>query len=1006
MTSEQWHRIKAITADALERNPAERDSFVMSVCADDEEVRREVLRLVNEAQNLSSDFLSMAVGNVRHVLRQHILQRQSFVPDAKPTPLAVTGKMLGHYRIESKLGEGGMGVVFRAFDTHLDRPVAIKVLPAHLLLDAQGRKRFIREAKAASALNHPNIVTIYDINSAELEGQTVDYIAMEYVPGRTLHSLIHRGGLELQTGLKYAVQIADALAAAHAAGIVHRDIKPANVMVTDLGVVKVLDFGLAKQIESAEEAEDATETLGQAADITARGIVVGTAAYMSPEQARGLRLDARSDIFSFGAVLFEMATGRRAFPGESRISSAGAVLHKDVEAPSKTNPRLPAELDRIIRRCLRKDPEYRFQHMVDVKVALREIQEESESAKAKPLSTQPKLWIAGLCGCLLLAAAGVLVYRQAGRRSSEAPGVPQLTRLTSDTGLTTDPAISPDGKLLVFASDRAGEGNLSLWVRQIGGGQPIRLTLDNSDNVQPDFAPDGTQIVYRSERDGGGIYTIPTLGGEARLIARYGRNPHFSPDGTRIAYWVGDRQAVSNIYVVSANGGQPKALSFRPVLHTARYPIWSPDGKYLMFCGNPALHPNVEREPYDWWVASVETGAAFKTNAFPTLEHAGLLTSYNLAPGAWLNDRVLFIAGPRRQSLPGGHIPNPNESANLWQAGISGSTWKFTSSLTRLTFGTDLTSRFSVSGTGQVVFSSLSENFDVWSLPADTSRGKVLGSLERLTQDTAADSYPSITADGKRMVFWSNRSGSANIWLKDLESGTERRLTQGSAYETFPMFSPDGSHFAYSSVEAPKKPAIFFATLDRDGQVGPAREVCEGCGNLSDLSADGRTLSYGDKAGVVSVNASTGEKAVMPTDRADWLADPRFSPDGRWIAFHTIESMVARRIYVAPAPGREGPWIPVTDGNGMDRLTAWSPDGGMLYFTSEGDGFRCIAARRLDLETRQPVGDVFYVYHLHNARRSMMSLINVNMSRLSVARDKIVFTLDERTGNVWTMRLP
>jgi len=288
----------------------------------------------------------------------------------------------------------------------------------------------------------------------------------------------------------------------------------------------------------------------------------------------------------------------------------------------------------------------------------------------------------------------------------------------------------------------------------------------------------------------------------------------------------------------------------------------------------------------------------------------------------------------------------------------------------------------------------------------DSSKGKVQGSVERLTHDTAADSYPSITADGKRMVFWSDRSGNADIWLKDLESGAERRLTMDPAYETFPMISPDGSQFAYSSVGRPKKPAIFLATLDRDGQMGPARKVCEDCGNLSDLSADGRTLSYGDQAGVVSVNGATGEKTAMPKARADWAADPRFSPDGRWISFHTIDSPVSRRIYVAPAPGIAGPWIPITDGTGMDRLTAWSPDGGMLYFISEADGFRCIAARRLDTKTKQPIGNVFYVYHIHDAQRSMMSLINVNMARLSVARDKIVFTLDERTGNVWTMKLP
>jgi serine/threonine protein kinase len=926
----------------------------------------------------------------------------------------MVGKTLGHYQIEAKLGEGGMGLVFRALDTHLDRIVAIKVLPPHSLSDPEGRKRFVREAKAASALNHPNIITIYDINAAEVDGQLVDYIAMEYVPGQTLRSLIKRKGLELQESLRYAVQMADALAVAHAAGIIHRDIKPANVMVTDLGLVKVLDFGLAKLAERADEHDiDATETIQLETDLTARGVVIGTAAYMSPEQARGQRIDARTDVFSFGAVLYEMVTGKRAFPGEDQISVLEAVLHKEVAPPSEVNPQLPSEVERVVIRCLRKDPSYRFQHMVDVKVALRELKEESETGKLKLLSgvsvqriRRWRPWVLILCTCALLAAGGLLVSRRLVWRSSESTGALELTRVTSETGLTTDPDISPDGKLLVYASDRAGEGNLSLWVRQMAGGQPIRLTSDTADNAQPDFAPDGTQIVFRSEREGGGIYVIPALGGEARLIARYGRNPQFSPDGSRIAYWVGDRQSSSEIYVMPASGGQARALVFHPPVHTARYPIWSPDGKYLMFCGSPGLHPNAQRETYDWWVASVETGAVFKTEAFSALDKAGLLTSYTLAPGAWLNDQVLFSAGPKRQSLPGGHIPNPNESANLWQAGISHDNWKITGPPRRLTFGTDLTARFSVASTGQVVFSSLSENFDVWSLPIDSSKGKVQGPLERLTQDAAGDSYPSITADGKRMVFWSDRSGNADIWWKDLENGQERRLTLDPAYETFPMISPDGSAFAYWSVEAPKQPEIFLAPLGSDGHPGPAHKVCEDCGNLSDLSADARTLSYGDPAGGISVMGATGEKTALAKVLPNFAADPRFSPDGRWISFHTIESPVSRRIYVAPAPGIAGPWIPITDGTGMDRLTAWSPDGGMLYFISEADGFRCIAARRLDPKTKQPIGSVFYVYHFHNARRSMMSLINVNMARLSVARDKMVFTLLERTGNIWTMKLP
>ena len=284
----------------------------------------------------------------------------------------MVGRNVSHYRILEKLGQGGMGVVYKALDTHLDRLVAIKVLPPERVADADRKRRFVQEAKAASALNHSNIVTIHDIDSAD----GIDFISMELVAGKTLDKWIPRHGLRLNEALKYSVQIADALAAAHSAGIVHRDLKPGNVMATEQGLVKVLDFGLAKLTEpSAPGENEATRTLKPT---TEEGSIVGTVSYMSPEQAEGKKIDTRSDIFSFGSLLYEMVTGRRAFQADSPVATLSAILREEPKPASQVVEGLPRELERVIGRCLRKNPERRFQAMPDLKVALEELKEESD----------------------------------------------------------------------------------------------------------------------------------------------------------------------------------------------------------------------------------------------------------------------------------------------------------------------------------------------------------------------------------------------------------------------------------------------------------------------------------------------------------------------------------------------------------------------------------------------------------------------------------------------------
>ena len=405
-------------------------------------------------------------------------------------PLLGPGSKLSHFEILEKLGEGGMGVVYKAHDIRLNRSVALKLLPPEKVADPDRKRRFIQEAQAASKLNHPNIITIYDIESTN----DADIIAMEYVAGKTLGELISRRGMPFDEVLKYAIQIADALATAHSAGIVHRDLKPGNIMVSGSGHVKVLDFGVAKLTEAFAPGEDEpTRTVH-----TAEGIIVGTASYMSPEQAQGKPLDARSDIFSFGAVLYEMMAGQRAFRGESPVSTLSAILHEEPKPISEIAPAVPRDLEKIIRRCLRKDPERRFQHMADVKVALRELKEDSDSgamaeAVAIPsVRRQRTLWRALLL--VALATAGFAAWLTYIRTDATENLIP--IPLTSYSGMERQPSFSLDGSQIAFSWDGEKQDNFDIYVKVIGPGAPLRLTTHAGPDFSPAWSPDGRQIAF------------------------------------------------------------------------------------------------------------------------------------------------------------------------------------------------------------------------------------------------------------------------------------------------------------------------------------------------------------------------------------------------------------------------------------------------------------------------------------------------------------------------------
>ncbi len=643
-------------------------------------------------------------------------------------------RVIAHYEIVDKLGEGGMGIVYKARDTRLDRIAALKILPPDKTQDAERKRRFVQEAKAASALNHPNIITIYDINADD----GVDFIAMEFVAGRGLDRLIAKQGLRAPEALRIAVQIADALAAAHAAGIIHRDLKPRNIMVTDSGLVKVLDFGLAKLTEkSGIGQESPTETL---AAETEEGVVLGTIAYLSPEQAQGLKLDPRSDIFSFGAVLYEMLTGHRAFRGETKVSTIAAILNREPEPLAETTPR---ELDRIVHRCLRKDPARRFQTMADLKVALEELKEESDSGRLDAQGvTLPgrSRWTMVIAGVAIAALVLLGAWWLWGRRPAPTAGARDLRQLTYDDGDTGFPGLSPDAKLVAYHSDRAGPGRYDIWVQQTSGGSAIRLTKGPGSHQHPVFSGDGSKILFDSTGPPPGIYEVSALGGEPRLVAPDGILPAVSPDGRNIAY-IGRTSTSSQLLMVPASGGELRTIAPGFSAGMIR-PVWAPDNQQVIFYGLKTGQP----ETIEWWSVPASGGSPHLV----PWSHWAAENRYLGNGSAWFPGDV-FLAWLTKDG-----------NTQIYRIRSSGPSTSFKLGEPEpLTFGGSL-NQYPTFAAGKIAFQSGTEQGGIWSLPADTNQGRVTGALEKLTAEKANFSYVALTPDGKIMTFSSDRTGSRN----------------------------------------------------------------------------------------------------------------------------------------------------------------------------------------------------------------------------------------------------
>jgi eukaryotic-like serine/threonine-protein kinase len=605
------------------------------------------------------------------------------------------GDRVGAYEIVAAIGAGGMGEVYRARDTRLGREVAIKVLPLDRATDEHRRRRFVQEAQAASALNHPHIVTIHEIESAG----DLDFIVMEYVRGKSLDQIIPRAGMRLNELLRVAISVADALAAAHARGLIHRDLKPANVIIGDDGSVKVLDFGLAKLIGAEGKPEDETVTHLVDAGLSAPGAIAGTAAYMAPEQATGGKVDARSDVFSFGAMLYEMATGTRPFKGVSTADVLAAVVRTHPPPPTLVAT-IPGELERLILRCLRKDPDRRYQTMLDAKIELQEIKEESDSGSlSPPITAAPHRQsrhrlVSAVVIVLAVAAAAAWFATQRVRRSGMAtadrgqsssllPAVP----FTTFPGQEVAPTFSPDGSQIAFAwSPEGPQDQFDLYVKVIGSEKALRLTQHPADFIFPVWSADGRQIAFsRMARDGAGIFVISPLGGSERKLAT-----------AQFEYFL---EAILS---------------------------WSPDGKLLAF--------SEKRSPGDFGIAVMDVATLEKRWQEPPSRDCRMSwvpafspDGQSLALGCMLTYGVndLFVA-----SMSGG----PARRITRVQGDWTGMTW--TADGRSLIFGAE---------------------GDLWRVPVSG------GEPERLVTGRNA-AMPAVSRNGQRLAFTAQTLSNVNIW--------------------------------------------------------------------------------------------------------------------------------------------------------------------------------------------------------------------------------------------------
>ena len=864
-----------------------------------------------------------------------------------------SGTDLGPYKIIALLGVGGMGEVYRARDSRLGREVAIKVLPNSFSRDPDRLRRFEQEACAASALNHPNILAVYDVGTHD----GAPYLVTEFLEGTTLRDRLRDGALPPRKAVDYAVQIVHGLAAAHVKGIVHRDLKPENVFVCRDGRAKILDFGLAKLI--APERGDATVTDLELDNQTQEGAVMGTAGYMSPEQVRGEKADQRSDVFSFGAVLYEMLSGQRAFEGRSSADRASAILKEEPPDLLTKDRNIPAALDRIVRHCLEKDAELRFQSARDLAFHLESSSSIAESGPGVTRALPRTGFGAALrwpMAFLVLAVVAAGAWLLRGRAEPSAKAV-KFLRLTDSVGLEESPSFSPDGRAVAFVSDSTE--TRQIWIRLLAGGPPLQITNGLGPHLEPRWSQDSAAIIYFTPPTGGStqgaLWEVPALGGTPRQLVSSMSGADVSHDGKRMTFFrLNGRQI--ELVVTERDGSNPQVLTRAVTTFSYRQPRWAPDDASIAY-----LHSQ-QNWMDDLYVVPSSGGD------FRRLTHES-----NLMSGfAWSADgsHLIYSTGRGTTLL---YLP----TLHLWRISKSGGEPQ------QLTFGEAGDENPDVDHDGRIVVSRKRMQFDIWKFPVDGDAEQNVRRAVRITRQTGQVQAPTLDPTDRELTYLSDSGGHGNLWVLPLGGGEPRQITfekDPDLVMGVPIWSPDGNLITFATARLSKDlRGVGYWVVHPDGR---GLNFLIPSGTWAAWSGDSKWLYYSESSPLeptgsfrlMKIPVGGGTPVVVRTDNA---RGPAVAPDGSAlyyaVSLQNLNGSLDYELRVArpedgpsrllarisgervplwqglhPVISDDGKWLvmPLDDNKGTDIWVASTDDGKLRRITDFGQK-RTFIARRI-----------------------------------------------------------